>query len=162
VTLEPITEVEVWTDGAHSKGLGGWACIFNHPENSFFYLELSGGAYKTTSQRMEIQALIEALKYIENNAQHWVPHLVVHTDSSYLKNCFTNKWYKTWLANGWKNNRGDPVANRDLWEELLGLYRRHTIRFVKVKGHRGIELNERCDELAVAQRVALIGSQPNL
>lgn len=154
-TQVEIPEVECWTDGACDGGRrGGWAFILTIPGNPFAYHEQSGPVLDTTSQRMELMALVQALLYISVQPA-WAASIAVHTDSSYLKNCFTQKWYVKWRANGWKNSKQEPVSNRDLWEQLLQLMELNTVRWVKVRGHRGIELNERCDDLAVSARLTL-------
>lgn len=135
-------QVVVYTDGACSgnPGPGGWGAIllYNGHEK-----EISGGEKKTTNQRMEIMAVAQALKVLKEPCD-----VVVHSDSAYVINCFKQRWYVNWRKNGWKNSKGDPVQNRDLWEDLLGEVERHRVTFEKVKGHAGVELNERCDELA--------------
>lgn len=134
--------VIVYTDGACSgnPGPGGWGAIL---EYNGHVKELSGGEARTTNQRMEIVAALEALKHLKEPC-----HVVVHSDSAYVINCFQQKWYINWRRNGWKNSKGDPVQNRDLWEALLSEVDKHQVEFRKVKGHAGVELNERCDQLA--------------
>lgn len=153
--IASIDEVECWTDGAcDGGGRGGWAFVLSVPDNPFAYYEQSGPVVGTTSQRMELMALVQALMHISIQPA-WASTIVVHTDSSYLKNCFTQGWHVRWARNGWVNSRNEPVANRDLWEQLIQLMEFHDIRWVKVRGHRGVELNERCDHLAVQARLTL-------
>jgi ribonuclease HI len=76
----------------------------------------------------------------------------VHIDSSYVKNAFTNGWLDRWQRNGWATRGKQPVKNRELWVELLEEVSRHEIEWVKVAGHSGVELNERVDRLACAER----------
>jgi ribonuclease HI len=76
----------------------------------------------------------------------------VHLDSSYVKNAFMNGWLVRWQRNGWMTSGKEPVKNRELWQELLEEVSRHTIEWVKVAGHAGVELNERVDRLACAER----------
>jgi ribonuclease HI len=137
-------EVIVYTDGACSgnPGPGGWGAVLMFGEH---LKEISGGEKVTTNQRMELMAVIEALKLLKYPCK-----VKVHSDSAYLINCFKSRWYVNWEKNGWVNSKKEPVANRDLWEELLRLYRMHQIEWVKVKGHAGVRWNERCDELARA------------
>jgi ribonuclease HI len=134
--------VIIYTDGACSgnPGPGGWGAILSYQGKS---KEISGGEPLTTNQRMEITAVYEALKLLKRPCQ-----VVVYSDSAYVINCFQQKWYVSWRKNGWKNSKGDPVQNRDLWEALLAEVDKHQVRFEKVKGHAGVDLNERCDELA--------------
>lgn len=139
---QPRKQVIVFTDGACSgnPGPGGWGAILEHNGRM---KELSGGEPHTTNQRMEIQATLEALRHLKEPCD-----VIVHSDSAYVINCFKQKWYVNWRKNGWRNSKGEPVQNRDLWEALLVEVERHAVTFEKVKGHAGIERNERCDELA--------------
>jgi len=139
-----LKEITVYTDGACSgnPGPGGWGAVLFYGEKM---REMSGGEKETTNQRMELLAVIEALK-----ALRYPCHVKVYSDSAYLINCFKSRWYVNWEKNGWVNSKKEPVANRDLWEELLRLFRTHKIEWHKVKGHSGDKWNERCDELARA------------
>ncbi len=145
--------VDVFTDGACSgnPGPGGWAWATDDGRTG------SGGQPTTTNQRMELRAVLEALRALEGP-------VVVHSDSTYVVNCFNDRWYEGWLKRDWKNSQRKPVANRDLWEPLVELYleRSEELTFVWVKGHSGDEMNELVDALAVAesmkQREALSGS----
>jgi ribonuclease HI len=144
------TAIELWTDGACSgnPGPGGWAAILvaRGPDGAIArQVELSGGDPATTNNRMELQAVIGGLQAIEQPTA-----LTVHIDSSYVMDAIVKRWHVGWVARGWKTAAKQPVKNRELWEILLALVERHTITWHKVKGHAGVELNERCDELAVA------------
>ena len=103
----------------------------------------------TTNQRMELRALLEALRSLDGP-------VVVHSDSTYVVHCFNDRWYEGWLKRDWRNSQRKPVANRDLWEPLVELYlpRKDEIDFVWVKGHAGDEMNELVDGMAVAESVA--------
>ena len=129
----------VYTDGACSgnPGPGGWAWITADGRRA------SGGVGHTTNQRMELTAVLEALRSLPGPVE-------VRSDSTYVVNCFKDRWYEGWLARGWKNSAKKPVANQDLWEPLIDLYlpRADTIRFVWVKGHNGDPLNDAADALA--------------
>jgi ribonuclease HI len=104
----------------------------------------SGAEGHSTNQRMEINAVLEAVRTLEG------PLLVV-SDSTYVVNCFRDKWWEGWLRRGWTNSAKKPVANRDLWEPLIDLYReRGDVTFRWVKGHSGDVMNDRVDQLAVA------------
>lgn len=135
-------EVIIYTDGACSgnPGPGGWAAILSYQDA---VKEISGGDKHTTNQRMELQAVCEALECLKTACA-----VRLHSDSAYVVNCIRQRWYASWQKNGWKNSKGDPVQNRDLWERLLQAMGPHQVEFEKVKGHAGVELNERCDELA--------------
>ncbi len=143
-------QVELWTDGACSgnPGPGGWAAILvaRGPDGAVVKrLELSGGDPDTTNNRMELQAVIEGLRALQRPAS-----VNVHIDSSYVMDAITKRWFEGWIARGWRTATKQPVRNRDLWEALLELLERHAVTWTKVRGHAGVDLNERCDELAVA------------
>lgn len=136
-------EITIYTDGACSgnPGPGGWGCVLLWGDHT---RELNGGEPSTTNQRMELKAAIEALKAIK--VVGWKINL--YSDSAYLINAMNQNWTINWQHNGWINSKKEPVANRDLWEELLLYLPRNEIKFIKVKGHDGIKWNERCDMLA--------------
>lgn len=137
-----MKQVTIYTDGACSgnPGPGGWAAILQYEGN---VKEISGGERATTNQRMELAAVKEALASLNQSCD-----VTVYSDSAYVINCFKQNWYVSWQKNGWRNSKGDPVQNRDLWEDLLAQVQRHKVHFEKVKGHAGVDLNERCDDLA--------------
>ncbi len=143
---QPLTTVELWTDGACSgnPGPGGWAallCLGAHER------ELSGGERATTNNRMELLSVIEGLRALTRPCR-----VRLHLDSSYVMHAFTKGWLAIWQANGWRTAAKQPVKNRELWEQLLVEAGRHEIEWVLVKGHNGVARNERVDALAVAQR----------
>jgi ribonuclease HI len=138
-----MKKMVIYTDGACSgnPGPGGWgAVLLAGPHRK----EISGYEPQTTNQRMELTAIIEALKAVK--VKGW--DITVYTDSAYVVNAFQQKWIDNWLKNGWRNSRKEAVANRDLWMELLQVMEANQVRIEKVKGHAGHPLNERCDELA--------------
>ncbi|MGN8224932.1 ribonuclease HI [Gracilimonas sp. BCB1] len=138
-------EVIVYTDGACSgnPGPGGWGAvlIWNGKEK-----ELSGGDPQTTNNRMEMQAVTEAL-----NALNKPCTVIIHSDSALIINAFTQGWIDSWQKRGWRKADKKPVENKELWQDMLEAMKPHTVKWVKVKGHAGIELNERADQLAVAE-----------
>jgi ribonuclease HI len=140
----------VYTDGACSgnPGPGGWAWAV--PGGRY----RSGAAGATTNQRMEIQAALEAVKTLD-------APLEVRSDSTYVVNCFRDRWWQGWLARGWLNSQKKPVANRDLWEPLIDLYRRDPegLRFQWVKGHGGDPMNDLVDRLAVEAALTQTGRE---
>ena len=111
--------------------------------------EISGGERNTTNNRMELMGAIQALEVLKEPVR-----VRLHTDSAYLVNCFHQGWHERWQRNGWRNSKKEPVENRDLWERLLALTKRHHVEFVKVKGHSNDRWNNRCDELARAAAAA--------
>ena len=129
----------VFTDGAcaGNPGRGGWAWAVA-PEGRPCG---SGGAAHTTNQRMELQAVLEALRSLPGQ-------LTIVSDSTYVVHCFCDKWWVKWTANGWKNSQKQPVKNVDLWQRLDAAVNRHNVSWEWVKGHNGHPENERADELA--------------
>jgi len=139
-------EIIIYTDGACSgnqsrTNIGGWGAIIIAADEP---KEIYAGEVNTTNNRMELTACIEALKVVDGSDRP----IKLHSDSAYIVNCFKQKWYVNWRRNGWKNASKKPVENRDLWEALLKLVESNSVEFIKVKGHAGIELNERADQLA--------------
>lgn len=137
--------LHIYTDGACSgnPGFGGWACVLLYRG---YKKELSGGCVSTTNNRMELTAVIEALRCLK---QH-VP-TIVYSDSSYVVNAFNQGWVISWQANNWLNSTKKEVSNKDLWQDLISLVEEYNVTFVKVKGHSDNQYNNRCDELAVAE-----------
>ena len=140
-----MDEVTIYTDGACSgnPGPGGWGAILMLGKNR---KEISGGSENTTNNIMELTAVIEALKILKRPCK-----VNVYSDSAYVVNAFLQKWIYGWMKKGWKTAGGDPVKNKELWQELYGLTKIHEVTFNKVKGHADNEFNNRCDELAVAE-----------
>ena len=109
----------------------------------------AGGERSTTNQRMEITAVLEALRTL--GGRDGTPRAVrVVSDSTYVINCFRDGWWKRWEANGWRNAKKQPVANADLWRPLIELVEANDVSFGWVKGHSGDRLNDLVDGLAVA------------
>ena len=133
----------VYTDGACSgnPGPGGWAWVV--PDGPV----ASGGEPSTTNQRMELVAVIDAVDSLEGP-------LEIVSDSTYVVNCFRDRWWEGWIQRGWLNSQKKPVANRDLWEPLVEAYQHRELTFRWVKGHSGDRWNDRADELAVAASTA--------
>lgn len=137
-----MPEVEIFTDGACSgnPGAGGWGVVLrcNGMEK-----ELSGGDADTTNNRMELTAVIEALKALKKSC-----NIILYTDSRYVMDGVT-QWLPNWKQNGWRTaNKKSPVKNLDLWQSLESLLEKHKIKWVWVKGHNGHPENERVDKLA--------------
>jgi ribonuclease HI len=106
----------------------------------------------TTNNRMELTAAAEALEALTRPC-----HVVVHTDSQYLRNGIT-RWSTGWVRKGWRNATGDPVANIDLWKRILAAAEVHRVEWKWVRGHDGNDMNERADRLATEARLAAFGS----
>jgi ribonuclease HI len=109
-----------------------------------------GGEARTTNQRMEITAVLEALRSIGED--DGADPITVISDSTYVVKCFQDRWWEGWLRRDWRNSQRQPVANRDLWEPLLALVLEsdREVVFRWVKGHSGDRWNDFVDELAVA------------
>ena len=135
-------KVIIYTDGACSgnPGPGGWGAILMYKGAK---KEISGGMKETTNNIMEITAVVEALKClkVESDVQ-------VYSDSAYTVNAFKQGWIYNWMKNGWRTAGGDSVKNKELWQELYALTKKHKVEFIKVKGHADNEFNNRCDEMA--------------
>ena len=140
-----MKKVEIFTDGACSgnPGPGGWGAILRCGNTE---KELSGGESNTTNNRMELTAVISALKALKYPCE-----VTVTTDSKYVYESVTKGWVYSWKKNGWRKADKKPALNPDLWEELLVLLDIHNVSFTWVKGHNEHPENERCDELAVAE-----------
>lgn len=131
--------ITIYTDGACSgnPGPGGWAWAI---ENGPF---AGGFAPNTTNQRMELTAVLEAVQANPGPIE-------IVSDSTYVVNCFRDKWYEGWLKRSWTNSKREPVANRDIWEPLIRLVlARKDVKFRWVKGHSGHRMNDLVDQLAV-------------
>ncbi|MEX0895248.1 MAG: ribonuclease HI, partial [Balneolaceae bacterium] len=132
-----------YTDGACSgnPGPGGWGAllIWNGKEKI-----LTGGEPHTTNNRMEMRAVIEAMKKLKKPC-----HVKIHSDSSLIVNAFQQDWIDNWQKKGWRKADKKPVENKDLWEEMLKAMKPHRVEWIKVKGHADNELNNRVDRLAV-------------
>ena len=135
--------VTIYTDGACSgnPGPGGWAAILVFGERERV---ISGFEQRTTNNRMELRAAVEALAALKEPCR-----VRLHTDSAYLHRAFTDGWLGRWQQTGWKTASKKPVENQDLWRRLLEVSREHDVEWVKVKGHASDEMNNRVDRLAV-------------
>jgi ribonuclease HI len=132
----------IHTDGAcrGNPGPGGWAWASGREDFA------SGAEPHTTNQRMEVMAVIEALR------EHPEGAVEIVSDSTYVVKCFHDRWYDGWKRRNWKNSKGQPVANRDLWEALIPLVLEsgRAVTFSWVKGHSGDVMNDFVDQLATA------------
>lgn len=141
-----------YTDGACSgnPGPGGWAWAI--PKGDY----ASGPEFHTTNQRMEITAALQAVRSIAGP-------LEVVSDSTYVVNCFRDRWYVGWRSRGWTNSQRKPVANRDLWEPLIDLVlERGDVAFRWVKGHGADPMNDLVDRLAVEASLTQVGRTGSL
>jgi len=139
-----MKNVTLYTDGACSgnPGRGGWGAVLIYGE---IEKQMSGIAEETTNNKMELTAVIEGLKALKEPC-----NVELYSDSAYVINAFSQDWISGWIKNNWKNSKKEPVANKELWEELIELTKVHNVKFNKVKGHAGNKYNEICDSLATA------------
>jgi ribonuclease HI len=144
-------QINIFTDGAFSSStkVGGWSFVITY-DNKFVAQE-SDYEYDTTNNRMELQGILQALRVLHIGG---IAAANIHTDSAYIANCFDQCWYVTWRENGWKTSKHTPVANQDLWEEILELYEAlPDVVIGKVAGHADNPFNNMADKLAVAARI---------
>jgi len=144
-----MEQLVIYTDGACSgnPGPGGWAWAVSptgEPHGS-------GGEAHTTNQRMEIYAVLDALRTHARLADDHGAAMPIEivSDSTYVVNCFKDRWWVKWQRNGWMNSQRKPVANVDLWEPLIELVEASDVSFRWVKGHSGDRMNDLVDRLAV-------------
>ena len=133
--------INIYTDGACSgnPGKGGWGVVIldNNKE-----ILLNGGDQLTTNNKMELTAAIKALEYFKIKKD-----LIIYTDSKYVKDGIES-WIINWKKNGWKTSTKKIVKNKELWMQLDNLLNKHNVTWKWVKGHAGLEFNEKADELA--------------
>ena len=145
-----MKQVDLYTDGACSgnPGPGGYGIVLCYGEHR---KELSGGYRRTTNNRMELMAAIQALEALKRPCK-----VELHTDSQYVRNGVT-QWIHGWKARGWKTADKSPVKNEDLWRRLDAARARHEVDWRWVKGHAGPPLNERADGLARKGMLQVLG-----
>ena len=133
--------INIYTDGACSgnPGKGGWGVVILDNNKEIF---LNGGDQHTTNNKMELTAAIKALEYFEIKKD-----LTIYTDSKYVKDGIES-WIINWKKNGWKTSTKKIVKNKELWMQLDNLINKHNVTWKWIKGHAGLEFNEKADELA--------------
>ena len=140
-----MKRIEIFTDGAckGNPGPGGWCAIlrYNGVEKM-----LSGGEKDTTNNRMELSAVLFALKALKEPC-----HITLQSDSKYVLDSLSKGWVYGWQKKGWKKSDGKPALNVDLWQPLLAEIAKHELEYVWIKGHAGHPENERCDAQAVKE-----------
>lgn len=145
-----MKDLIIYTDGGcdPNPGPGGWAALIIEDGKR---REIYGAEPHSTNNRMELTAAIEALKSIKTPAR-----VTIFTDSQYLQKGIS-EWMPKWLAKNWRGSNG-PVANQDLWKELLAVSSQHHVEWHWLRGHAGSAENERVDYLCSAARKELIAS----
>ena len=136
-----MKKIDIYTDGAcrGNPGPGGWGALLIYKDaNKTIY----GGEKNTTNNRMEMTAIIEALKIVKMDCE-----ITLYTDSKYVMDGIT-KWLPNWKKKGWITSNKKPVKNKDLWQILEECISKQNIEWQWVKGHAGIPGNEKADELA--------------
>ncbi len=154
-----VINLKAYTDGAcgnNGDWVGGYGYVFYLKDEmcKYKWLYLNGGGEEnTTNNGMEMKAFLGALEYFGQlcktnpNKEHT---LTIYTDSAYIYNCLTQKWYLKWINNGWFNSKGEPVKNKELWERILSfIIKNDNIYVEKVKGHSDDEFNDFVDKIAV-------------
>jgi ribonuclease HI len=133
--------IKIYTDGAckGNPGVGGWGALILQDDKN---IELFGGENETTNNRMELMAVIMALKEMSPSEE-----LTIYTDSTYVQKGIS-EWIKNWKLNNWRSSNKKPVKNKDLWMQLDESSYSRKINWEWVKGHAGNEGNEKADELA--------------
>ena len=133
--------VDIYSDGAckGNPGLGGWGVLLRYGDVE---KRLCGGERDTTNNRMELMAVIEGLKSLNQTCR-----VRVHTDSQYVQKGIS-EWLPNWIRRGWKTAAGGAVKNQDLWRALSEQAARHQVEWFWVKGHAGHPGNEIADALA--------------
>ena len=140
-----MKRIEIFTDGAckGNPGPGGWCAILRY--NSIEKM-ISGGEKDTTNNRMELSAVLFALKALKEPC-----HITLQSDSKYVLDSLSKGWVYGWQKKGWKKSDGKPALNVDLWQPLLTEIAKHEMEYVWIKGHAGHPENERCDAQAVIE-----------
>lgn len=147
---EHVIEMEIYTDGSLKRigknvTFGGWSFIALREKES--PISKIGQEFNTTNQRMELTAIQEALKWAQKNRRP-SERVVIYSDSAYIVNCYLQEWYVDWEKNRWLNASNKPVANQDLWINIIPFFDDFWYTFRKVQGHSGDVWNEKSDKLA--------------
>ena len=144
-----VLTLDLYTDGAcKSLGkatFGGWGFIAVR-DSERIYFDF-GNENATTNQRMELTAVLKALEY-SKSIRKPSEHVHVYSDSAYIVNCYLQEWYVKWIANSFQTSTKKPVANQDLWIQIIPYFDNFWYHFHKVEGHNGVFWNEECDQLA--------------
>lgn len=154
---------KIYCDGAASKNgqinsYGGWSYIIitNNSEEDLIYSS-SGAEKNATNQQMELTAALHACERAHTSLHvyddFYSSSFEIYSDSAYLINCYKDKWWVNWESNGWLNAKKQPVANKELWEQLIPFFKNKNFSFHKVVGHSGNKWNEVVDKMAVNARI---------
>ena len=143
--------IKIYTDGScrangSANAVGGWAFAIVREDELIYAAR--GLVFGTTNNQMELEAVKRAIKWIGTGSEFRNEQVEIYTDSAYIQNCVSQKWYVNWQKNGWVNTKKEPVKNREYWEILIPYFTNERFSFLKVKGHNGDKWNEYVDELA--------------
>ena len=153
--------ITIYCDGAASNNgydnaIGGYGWVVEmRGESPFVFGGKKEGA---TNNEMELAAMVSALSWVDGCIARGDYQLqddeqiFVYTDSAYISNCYSQKWYVNWELNGWRNAKRQEVANKELWKTLVPYFKRDNIHIIKVKGHSDNLGNQIADKVAVAAR----------
>lgn len=139
--------IEIYTDGSSTKVRSGWGFVAV-VDGTIVYETAGLGQVGDTNQLMEITGVMEACDWVLNSKYIKEHDVIIYSDSAYVVNCYKDKWYANWENNGWKNSKGETVANLLEWRFLIKFFKMPNFDFRKVKGHAGVTFNERADDLA--------------
>ena len=143
--------IYVYTDGACSGNPGPGGSAFIAVEDNKEIYRWSIPIPEATNNMCELLAIVEAC--IWAGEAHLSDQITIRTDSAYCHNCYVQKWFRNWQKNGWKNSKKEPVANKQLWQQLIPYFENERFSFEKVKGHTGSkDWNDEVDKLAVEAR----------
>jgi len=136
--------VDIWTDGSCDQtpgpGPGGWGAILRYGKH---IKKISGHVDKTTNNRMELTAVIEALKSLTE-----IVDVIIISDSQFIVDAINKDWLTMWKNNNWWTKQDVPLKNADLWKEVYNLLGKYCVTMQWVKGHSGDKWNTIADELA--------------
>lgn len=139
--------IEIYTDGSSMKSRSGWGFVAVR-NGEIIHTESGQESSDKTNQQMELIAAIRGLSWWANTFHSLTDTVTIFSDSAYLINCYIERWYDNWQANGWYNSKKEPVANKTLWQRLIPFFENDRCSFLKIKGHSGHTFNELADKLA--------------
>ena len=148
---------KIYCDGAvsnngYENAIGGWAYVILDDKDTILFEENNFEKY-ATNNRMELYSCYKGLdKLLTEITLKEEDKIEVYTDSAYLHNCYSQKWYLSWLKNNWLNSKKQPVANKSIWQLIIPFFENDKVDFFKVKGHNNNYWNEYVDSLAVAAK----------
>ena len=137
----------IYTDGSATKEQSGFGFVVVDINQTIIHMVSQVLPSSITNQQAELLGAIAGYHWIKNNIKN-VFQINIYSDSAYLVNCYMQQWYKKWINNGWVNSKGQDVANKPLWLELLPAFNNETVNFLKIAGHSGKVYNELADALA--------------